>query len=79
MNAPLAAKELRPAPGQHYEKVARRSNDVAGLLAALMSSLAGAFKASSTLFTIDYKRKFRPDASQAQLLWIGPLATALMY
>ena len=33
---------------------------VAGLLAALMSSLAGAFNASSTLFTIDFYQKLRP-------------------
>jgi SSS family solute:Na+ symporter len=51
---------------------------VAGLLAALMSSLAGAFNASSTLFTIDFYRKFRPGASQAQLVWIGRVATTVM-
>ena len=33
---------------------------VAGLLAALMSSLAGVFNASSTLFTMDFYSKFRP-------------------
>ena len=33
---------------------------VAGLLAALMSSLAGVFNACSTLFTIDFYQKFRP-------------------
>ena len=32
---------------------------VAGLLAALMSSLAGAFNASSTLFTMDFYSKFK--------------------
>ena len=51
---------------------------VAGLLAALMSSLAGVFNASSTLFTMDLYQKFRPDASQHQLVWIGRLATATM-
>jgi SSS family solute:Na+ symporter len=51
---------------------------VAGLLAALMSSLAGVFNASSTLFTIDFYRKFRPDASQARLVWMGRVATAVM-
>ena len=34
---------------------------VAGLLAALMSSLAGAFNASSTLFTIDLYQKLRSE------------------
>lgn len=51
---------------------------VAGLLAALMSSLAGAFNASSTLFTMDLYSKFRPNASQQQLVWMGRVATAVM-
>jgi SSS family solute:Na+ symporter len=51
---------------------------VAGLLAALMSSLAGVFNACSTLFTIDFYSKFRPGATQAQLVWIGRVATAVM-
>ena len=37
---------------------------VAGLLAALMSSLAGVFNACSTLFTIDFYSKFRPQATR---------------
>lgn len=51
---------------------------VAGLLAALMSSLAGVFNASSTLFTMDFYARFRPKATQEQLIWIGRLATAVM-
>jgi len=51
---------------------------VAGLLAALMSSLAGAFNASSTLFTIDLYTKFRPHATQHKLVWVGRVATAVM-
>ena len=51
---------------------------VAGLLAALMSSLAGAFNASSTLFTMDLYRRIRPSASQHQLVWVGRVATAVM-
>src|SRR6058998_726378 len=51
---------------------------VAGLLAALMSSLAGAFNASATLFTIDFYRPLHPGASQAQLVWIGRVATTVM-
>ncbi|MEM9723788.1 MAG: sodium/solute symporter, partial [Bacteroidota bacterium] len=51
---------------------------VAGLLAALMSSLAGVFNASSTLFTMDFYRRFRPSASQAQLVKVGRTATAVM-
>ncbi|HAK96158.1 MAG TPA: Na+/glucose cotransporter [Planctomycetes bacterium] len=51
---------------------------VAGLLAALMSSLAGAFNASAALFTIDFYSKLRPHATQKQVVWIGRMATAVM-
>ncbi len=51
---------------------------VAGLLAALMSSLAGAFNASSTLFTMDFYSRFRPKSTQHQLVWVGRVATAVM-
>ncbi|MCB0597238.1 MAG: sodium/solute symporter [Lewinellaceae bacterium] len=51
---------------------------VAGLLAALMSSLAGVFNASSTLFTMDFYSKFNPKASEASLVRIGRIATAVM-
>jgi SSS family solute:Na+ symporter len=51
---------------------------VAGLLAALMSSLAGVFNASSTLFTIDLYQKLRPQASQQRLVWVGRVATTVM-
>jgi SSS family solute:Na+ symporter len=51
---------------------------VAGLLAALMSSLAGAFNASSTLFTIDFYQRLRPGSSQHHLVWVGRVATIVM-
>jgi SSS family solute:Na+ symporter len=51
---------------------------VAGLLSALMSSLAGAFNACSTLFTMDLYQKFQPRATQARLVWIGRIATTVM-
>jgi SSS family solute:Na+ symporter len=51
---------------------------VAGLMSALMSSLAGVFNASSTLFTMDFYHKFRPGATQRQLVWIGRIATTAM-
>ncbi|MBI5472531.1 MAG: Na+/glucose cotransporter, partial [Ignavibacteriae bacterium] len=51
---------------------------VAGLLAALMSSLAGAFNASATLFTIDFYARLRPQTSQERLVWVGRVATAVM-
>ncbi|TAK42830.1 MAG: Na+/glucose cotransporter [Saprospiraceae bacterium] len=51
---------------------------VAGLLAALMSSLAGVFNASSTLFTMDFYSKFKPNTSEKGLVRIGRIATAVM-
>lgn len=51
---------------------------VAGLLAALMSSLAGVFNASSTLFTMDLYQKWRPRATQKHLVWVGRVATAIL-
>jgi SSS family solute:Na+ symporter len=67
---PLMVREILP--------VGVRGMVVAGLLAALMSSLAGAFNASSTLFTMDLYQKFRPKATQHQLVWIGRVATTVM-
>ncbi len=51
---------------------------VAGLLAALMSSLAGVFNASATLFTMDFYQKIKPDVTQEKLVWIGRIATVVM-
>ena len=51
---------------------------VAGLLAALMSSLAGVFNACSTLFTMDLYSKFNPNVSEKQLVRVGRIATAVM-
>lgn len=62
----------------HILPVGVRGIVVAGLLAALMSSLAGVFNASSTLFTMDFYSKFNPDASEQRLVWMGRLATVVM-
>ena len=51
---------------------------VAGLLSALMGSLAGVFNACSTLFTVDLYQKWRPQATQHQLVRTGRLATVVM-
>ena len=73
-----AAQAAFPLMVQHVMPSGLRGIVVAGLLAALMSSLAGAFNASSTLFTIDFYQKFRPNASQARLVWMGRIATTVM-
>jgi SSS family solute:Na+ symporter len=51
---------------------------VAGLLSALMGSLAGVFNACSTLFTVDLYEKWRPSASQHEIVRMGRIATASM-
>jgi len=51
---------------------------VAGLLAALMSSLAGVFNASSTLFTMDLYSKFKKNVTEKELVRMGRIATAVM-
>jgi SSS family solute:Na+ symporter len=48
---------------------------LAGMLAALMSSLASAFNSCSTLLTWDVYRKLRPGASEARLVAVGRLTT----
>ncbi|TMG01157.1 MAG: hypothetical protein E6I06_16015 [Chloroflexi bacterium] len=51
---------------------------LAGMLAALMSSLASAFNACSTLLTWDVYRKMRPSASEQQLVRVGRISAAMM-
>jgi SSS family solute:Na+ symporter len=51
---------------------------VAGLLSALMGSLAGVFNACSTLFTVDLYAKWKVNATQHQLVRTGRIATAVM-
>jgi SSS family solute:Na+ symporter len=67
---PLLVKSVLP--------IGIRGIVVAGLLSALMSSLAGVFNACSTLFTIDMYQKLRPRAPERQLVWVGRVATTAM-
>jgi solute:Na+ symporter, SSS family len=62
----------------HVLPVGVRGIVVAGLLAALMSSLAGVFNASSALFTMDFYSRLRPNVSQRHLVWIGRVATTVL-
>jgi SSS family solute:Na+ symporter len=67
---PMMVKYLLP-PGL-------RGIVVAGLLSALMGSLAGVFNACSTLFTVDLYQKWRPKATQSELVRMGRTATVIM-
>jgi len=51
---------------------------LAGMLAALMSSLASAFNSCSTLLTWDVYRKLRPNASEARLVQVGRASTVVL-
>lgn len=51
---------------------------VAGLLAALMSSLSSVFNSCSTLFTWDIYKKLNPDASEKKLVLVGQIATFIL-
>jgi SSS family solute:Na+ symporter len=48
------------------------------MLAALMSSLASAFNACSTLLTWDVYRKMRPEATEQQLVRVGRISAGVM-
>jgi len=48
---------------------------VAGMLAALMSSLSSLFNSSASLFTIDIYEKLRPGRSERHLVRVGRIAT----
>ena len=47
----------------------------AGLMAALMSSLASVFNSCSTLYTIDIYKKRHPEAPESKLVSVGRYAT----
>jgi len=72
------AQQAFPLMVAYVLPVGIRGLVVAGLLAALMSSLAGVFNASSTLFTMDFYSRLRPNVSQHQLVWMGRVATTVM-
>ena len=51
---------------------------VSGLLAALMSSLSSVFNSCSTLFTVDIYKKYKPQAKEKELVWVGQLVTVVL-
>jgi len=77
-HATAAAQGAFPLMVAHLLPPGLRGIVVAGLLSALMGSLAGVFNACSTLFTVDLYEKMRPKASQHELVQMGRLATGVM-
>jgi SSS family solute:Na+ symporter len=75
---PNAAQGAFPLMVEHLLPPGLRGIVVAGLLSALMGSLAGVFNACSTLFTVDIYEKLRPKASQHEIVRMGRMATGVM-
>lgn len=67
-----------PALMQHVLPAGLKGLVAAGLLAALMSSLASVFNSCSTLFTVDIYKKLRPDTPEKKLVAIGRIATGIV-
>ena len=77
-NQPNGSQGAFPLLVQHLLPAGLRGIVVAGLLSALMGSLAGVFNACSTLFTVDIYEKLRPKASQHEIVRMGRIATGVM-
>jgi SSS family solute:Na+ symporter len=77
-HATAAAQGAFPLMVEYLLPPGIRGIVVAGLLSALMGSLAGVFNACSTLFTVDIYEKLRPKATQAELVRMGRIATGVM-
>jgi SSS family solute:Na+ symporter len=75
---PTEAQAAFPLMVKHLLPSGLRGIVVAGLLSALMGSLAGVFNACSTLFTVDLYEKWNPGASQEQIVRTGRIATIVM-
>jgi len=74
----LEAQKAFPLLVRHMLPVGVRGFVVAGLLAALMSSLSSVFNASASLFTMDFYSRLHPNVSEHKLVWIGRIATIVM-
>ncbi|MFN0168433.1 MAG: sodium:solute symporter [Bryobacteraceae bacterium] len=75
---PAASNAAFPMMVQYLLPSGVRGIVVAGLLSALMGSLAGVFNACSTLFTVDLYEKWKPGRSQHQIVRTGRIATVIM-
>jgi len=72
------ADQAFPALMMHVLPSGLRGLVAAGLMAALMSSLASVFNSCSTLFTMDIYKKIKPAASEKQMVTVGRLATGVV-
>jgi SSS family solute:Na+ symporter len=72
------ADQALPTMITNFLPVGIKGLAIAGLLAALMSSLSSAFNSSSTLLTIDFYQQKRPNASEKELVRFGQIATSVL-
>ena len=72
------ADQALPAMITQFLPMGLKGLAIAGLLSALMSSLSSAFNSSSTLLTIDFYHKYKPNASQKDLVRFGQIATLIL-
>jgi SSS family solute:Na+ symporter len=73
-----APDQALPALVLHLLPLGFRGLVVAGLLAALTSSLASVFNSCSTLITMDVYRKLHPGAAERTLVRVGQGATVVL-
>ncbi|MEX0273653.1 MAG: sodium:solute symporter [Flavobacteriaceae bacterium] len=67
-----------PALVQQVLPTGFRGLVVAGFLAAMMSSLSSVFNSTSTLFTFDFYKQWKPKASEKELVMVGRVATVAL-
>jgi SSS family solute:Na+ symporter len=74
----LAGDQVFPTMVTSLLPAGLRGLVVAGMMAALMSSLSSLFNSTATLFTVDVYEKLRPGASERQLVTVGRIATLIV-
>ena len=83
MSIPLKAEgidgdQVFPTMVSNLLPVGLRGLVVAGLLSALMSSLASLFNSCATLFTLDIYSKLKPNQSEKHYVSVGRIATSIV-
>ena len=73
-----SSDQALPALMAHLLPSGLKGIAVAGLLAALMSSLASVFNSCSILFTVDIYKKLKPETSEKDLVKVGRYATFIV-
>ncbi|MCB9091807.1 MAG: sodium/solute symporter [Halobacteriovoraceae bacterium] len=67
-----------PTLASHVLPIGFKGFFIAGLLAALMSSLSSVFNSCSTLITYEIFKRRNPNASESKLIQVGRIATTVL-